>query len=208
MRLGEQLPIGTSSINYSLQCLGFSLHFTINAIRICSIVTINSQPVHSLSAFIDHPCSLPFASEFSENKKLRSSHLCYNVLPWRHTCCPHDQTHTISYYDFQCYHALNLPPLWNALPENKTAPSPVCTAFHRMQEHSTHADVPVLATEGIRKQCYVIYITKCIPIARKRLGKHINAQAKSRNNRTSVAKQWISKHTSLTTEAVFSAWSV
>jgi hypothetical protein len=48
----------------------------------------------------------------------------------------------------------------------------------------------------------------CIPIARQRLGKHIPAEANARNNRTSIAKQRISKHTSLTIEAVFSAWSV
>jgi hypothetical protein len=45
------------------------------------------------------------------------------------------------------------------------------------------------------------------PIARQRLGKHIPAGAKARN-RTSTATQRISKHTSLTTEAVFSVWPV
>jgi hypothetical protein len=53
------------------------------------------------------------------------------------------------------------------------------------------------------------YIATCIPIARQRLGKHIPAQAKARNNRTSIARQPISKHTSLLTiEALLSAWSV
>jgi hypothetical protein len=48
----------------------------------------------------------------------------------------------------------------------------------------------------------------CIPIARQQLGKHIPVEANARNNRTSIAKQRISKHASLTIEAVFSAWSV
>jgi hypothetical protein len=48
----------------------------------------------------------------------------------------------------------------------------------------------------------------CIPIARQRLGKHIPVQANACNNRTSLARQWISKHTSLAIKAVFSAWSM
>jgi hypothetical protein len=48
----------------------------------------------------------------------------------------------------------------------------------------------------------------CIPIARQRLCKHIPAEANARNNRTSIARQRISKHTSVTIDAVFSAWSV
>jgi hypothetical protein len=48
----------------------------------------------------------------------------------------------------------------------------------------------------------------CTLIARQRLGKHIPAQGNSRNNRTSIARQRISKHTSLTIDAVFSAWPV
>jgi hypothetical protein len=48
----------------------------------------------------------------------------------------------------------------------------------------------------------------CIAIARQQLGKHIPAEANSLNSRTSIARQRISKHTSLTIEAVFSAWSV
>jgi hypothetical protein len=48
----------------------------------------------------------------------------------------------------------------------------------------------------------------CIPIAWQRLGKHILAEANARNNRTSIARQRISKHGSLTIEAVFSAWSL
>jgi hypothetical protein len=47
----------------------------------------------------------------------------------------------------------------------------------------------------------------CIPIARQRLGKHIPAKANARN-RTSIARQRICKHASVTIEAVFSAWSV
>jgi hypothetical protein len=45
-------------------------------------------------------------------------------------------------------------------------------------------------------------------IARQRLGKYIPAGANARNNRTSIARQRISKHASLTIEAVFTAWSV
>jgi hypothetical protein len=47
-----------------------------------------------------------------------------------------------------------------------------------------------------------------MPIARQRLGKHIPAEANVRNNRTSIARQRISKHTFLRIETVFSAWSV
>jgi hypothetical protein len=50
-------------------------------------------------------------------------------------------------------------------------------------------------------------IVTCRPIARQRLGKHISAQANSRNDRMSVTRQRMSKHTSLTMEAVFSEWS-
>jgi hypothetical protein len=46
------------------------------------------------------------------------------------------------------------------------------------------------------------------PIARQRVGKHIPAGANARNNRTSIARQRISKHASITIETVFSAWSV
>jgi hypothetical protein len=46
-------------------------------------------------------------------------------------------------------------------------------------------------------------IVKCILIVRQGLGKHIPAEANTRNSRTSIARQRISKHASLTTEAVF-----
>jgi hypothetical protein len=49
-------------------------------------------------------------------------------------------------------------------------------------------------------------IVTCIPIARQRLGKHSRKQ--TRNNYTSTVMQRISTYASLTTEAVFSAWSV
>jgi hypothetical protein len=45
-------------------------------------------------------------------------------------------------------------------------------------------------------------------IARQRLGKHISPEANAHNNKTSIARQRICKHASLTTEAVFSAWSL
>jgi hypothetical protein len=51
--------------------------------------------------------------------------------------------------------------------------------------------------------CETLYL-----LARQKLGKHIPEQAIARNNRTSIAKQRISKHTSFTIEAVFSAGSV
>jgi hypothetical protein len=44
----------------------------------------------------------------------------------------------------------------------------------------------------------------CIPIPRQRLGKHIPPCANARKNRTSIARQRISKHASLTEDAVFS----
>jgi hypothetical protein len=47
-----------------------------------------------------------------------------------------------------------------------------------------------------------------IPIASQRLVKHIPAEANALNNRTSIVRQKISKHASLTTEDGFSAWSV
>jgi hypothetical protein len=40
----------------------------------------------------------------------------------------------------------------------------------------------------------------CIPIARQRLGKHIPAEAYARNNRTSIARQRISKQAFSTIE--------
>jgi hypothetical protein len=51
-------------------------------------------------------------------------------------------------------------------------------------------------------------IVTCIPFGRKRLGKHIPAEANARKNRTFIARQRISKHSSLTVEAEFSAWSM
>jgi hypothetical protein len=45
-------------------------------------------------------------------------------------------------------------------------------------------------------------------IVRQRLGKHIPAGANACNNKTPIARQRISKHASLTIEAMFSAWSV
>jgi hypothetical protein len=45
-------------------------------------------------------------------------------------------------------------------------------------------------------------------IARQRLGKNIPAGANASNNRTSTARERISKEASLTIEAVFSAWSL
>jgi hypothetical protein len=52
------------------------------------------------------------------------------------------------------------------------------------------------------------HIVICIPTARQRLGKHTPAAENARDNKTSIARQLISKHSSLTTEAVFSASSV
>jgi hypothetical protein len=77
----------------------------------------------------------------------------------------------------------------------------------------------VMCTEGKRKAYRVLVgkpeetiwknnIVTCIPIARQRLGKHIPMQANVRNNRASIARQQINKHTSLTIKAVFSVWSV
>jgi hypothetical protein len=54
----------------------------------------------------------------------------------------------------------------------------------------------------------MLSIVTSISIARQRPGKHIPAGANARNNRTSIAKQRISKHATLTIEAVFSTWSV
>jgi hypothetical protein len=48
-----------------------------------------------------------------------------------------------------------------------------------------------------------IIIVTCIPIARQRIGKHIPGRANQRKNRTSIARQQISKHAFLTIEAVF-----
>jgi hypothetical protein len=46
------------------------------------------------------------------------------------------------------------------------------------------------------------------PIARQRFGKHIPVGANARNNRTSCARQRISKYASLTVEVVFSPRSM
>jgi hypothetical protein len=48
----------------------------------------------------------------------------------------------------------------------------------------------------------------CISIARQHLGEHIPAEAKARNNMTSIARQRITKNACLTTEALLFAWSV
>jgi hypothetical protein len=53
-----------------------------------------------------------------------------------------------------------------------------------------------------------IDIVMCILTARQWLGKHIPAEANVQNSRTSIARQRINRHSSLTIEAVFSAWSV
>jgi hypothetical protein len=45
-------------------------------------------------------------------------------------------------------------------------------------------------------------------VARQRLVKHIPTGAKALNNNTSIVRQRISKHASLTIKVVFSAWSV
>jgi hypothetical protein len=47
-------------------------------------------------------------------------------------------------------------------------------------------------------------IATCMTSTRQRLGKHIPAQAISLSNKTYIAKQRISKHISVTKEAVFS----
>jgi hypothetical protein len=46
------------------------------------------------------------------------------------------------------------------------------------------------------------------PIARQRLGKHFPSRASGHNNKASITRQRISKHDSLTMEAVFPAWSL
>jgi hypothetical protein len=58
--------------------------------------------------------------------------------------------------------------------------------------------------------CSVNYINIVThePIARQRPGKHIPMEENVPNNRMSIARPRISKHASLTIEAVFSAWSV
>jgi hypothetical protein len=50
-----------------------------------------------------------------------------------------------------------------------------------------------------------INIVTCILIVKQKLGKRIPAGANARNNRTSIARQRISKHSCLTIDAVFSA---
>jgi hypothetical protein len=58
------------------------------------------------------------------------------------------------------------------------------------------------------KICPLRHIVTYRPIARQRLGKHIPTEANSRNIRSSITRKRISKHASLTTEGVFSVWSV
>jgi hypothetical protein len=52
------------------------------------------------------------------------------------------------------------------------------------------------------------HIVMCKPISRQRLGKHILVEAKAYNNKTSITRQQISKHASLTTVTVFPVWFV
>jgi hypothetical protein len=47
-------------------------------------------------------------------------------------------------------------------------------------------------------------IVTCIPVPRPRLDKHFPARANARKNRTTIDRQRIGKHASLTIEAVFS----
>jgi hypothetical protein len=47
------------------------------------------------------------------------------------------------------------------------------------------------------------YTVKCIPIARKRLGKHIPAGANARDNSACIARQRCGKHVSSIIQAVF-----
>jgi hypothetical protein len=47
-----------------------------------------------------------------------------------------------------------------------------------------------------------------MPIVRRRLDKHLPAQANAGNNRASIARQRTSQHASLTEQALFSAWSI
>jgi hypothetical protein len=78
----------------------------------------------------------------------------------------------------------------------------ICPLFKRLMEAKPFIH------RGIHSSCYCIYyIVLYIPIARLRFGKHTPAQANGFNNWMSTARQRISEHTSLTTEAVFSAWS-
>jgi hypothetical protein len=66
-----------------------------------------------------------------------------------------------------------------------------------------------IATPSFRLPYFnFLYIVTNISIARQRLGKDIPARANARKNKTSIAIQRISKHSSLTTKAVFSVWSV
>jgi hypothetical protein len=65
-----------------------------------------------------------------------------------------------------------------------------------------------VASQGRPSAYLIIRTVTCISIARQRLGKHIPAEANASNNSTSIARQRISKHTSLTVEAVISAWSM
>jgi hypothetical protein len=65
-----------------------------------------------------------------------------------------------------------------------------------------------ITTAATTRQPQSLHNVTCIPIARQRLGKHNPAGANARDNRTSIAKQRISIHASLTIEVVFSAWSV
>jgi hypothetical protein len=46
-------------------------------------------------------------------------------------------------------------------------------------------------------------IVTCMSIVRQRLGKHIPAEANASSNKSSIVREQVSKHASLTTEAVF-----
>jgi hypothetical protein len=66
------------------------------------------------------------------------------------------------------------------------------------------------AQHWIPDMCQLIMLKRILTyilIARQRLAKHIPTEAKAWN-RTSIATQWHSKHTSLSIKAVFSVWSM
>jgi hypothetical protein len=62
--------------------------------------------------------------------------------------------------------------------------------------------------EAVNPEILLNNIVTYRPIARQRLSKQIPVGANARNSRISTARQRISKHTSITIEDVFSAWSM
>jgi hypothetical protein len=85
----------------------------------------------------------------------------------------------------------------------------VCAHYRNLTRNSSYTVLIKQVEISSGSYCgYQDHIVTCIPIARQRFGKHLPAGANVLNDGTFIARQRISKHTSLTIEAVSSVGSV